>query len=107
MPDRVVNIRDFRSTIDGQERLRFPPDIVRVDRRSKWGNPFAIGAPDPDTGHPMTRDDVLRHYRGWLLDMLAPEPTFIEPLRGKRLACWCAPERCHADVIIEVEQETA
>jgi hypothetical protein len=26
----------------------------------------------------------------------------LHELRGKDLICWCAPERCHADVLIEL-----
>jgi hypothetical protein len=32
---------------------------------------------------------------------LPARPDF-EPLRGKRLACWCAPLPCHGDVIVEM-----
>jgi hypothetical protein len=31
---------------------------------------------------------------------LPPRPD-LEPLRGYRLACWCAPLPCHGDVILE------
>lgn len=31
---------------------------------------------------------------------LPPRPD-LEPLRGKRLACWCHPLPCHGDVIVE------
>jgi hypothetical protein len=26
----------------------------------------------------------------------------LHELRGKELVCWCAPERCHAEVLIEL-----
>jgi hypothetical protein len=26
----------------------------------------------------------------------------FDELRGKSLVCWCAPERCHADVLLEL-----
>jgi Domain of unknown function (DUF4326) len=26
----------------------------------------------------------------------------LHELRGKHLVCWCAPERCHAEVLIEL-----
>jgi hypothetical protein len=26
----------------------------------------------------------------------------LHELRGKNLVCWCAPERCHAEVLIEL-----
>lgn len=104
---RVVNIRDYRVIISGTWRIRFPSDVVRVDRRTPYGNPYEIGAPDPDTGMPMSRDRVVYLYRGWLGDMLATHPDFLAPLKGKRLACWCSPDEegnivpCHAFVIAE------
>jgi hypothetical protein len=61
--------------------------------KSKWANPFKI----PRDG---TRDEVIAKYRTWLQqpDLMAALPE----LRGKDLACWCAPERCHADVLREL-----
>lgn len=64
---------------------------IYIGRPSRWGNPFRIG---PDG----TREEVIARYRGWLLaqpDLLAAVPT----LRGKTLGCWCAPNRCHGDVL--------
>jgi len=49
------------------------------------------------------------HVRGLAASFSAlyPAPTLpprpdLEPLRGKRLACWCAPLPCHGDVIAEL-----
>jgi len=47
------------------------------------------------------RADVVAMYRRWLLlqpNLLAALPE----LRGKDLVCWCAPETCHGDVLIEL-----
>ncbi|WP_422733395.1 DUF4326 domain-containing protein [Micromonospora sp. WMMD558] len=53
--------------------------------------------PGPDG----SRDEVVEKYRAYLLgrpDLLALLPD----LRGRRLGCWCVPERCHAEVIAEL-----
>jgi hypothetical protein len=58
---------------------------------SKWGNPFVVGRDG-------TRDDVVEKYRKYLLaspDLLAALPELV----GKDLVCWCAPKRCHGDVL--------
>ena len=79
-----------------------PPGAVYVGRRmarlglagSKWGNPFKIGLNG-------TRAEVIAKYRTGLLqqpDLMAALPE----LRGKDLVCWCAPEPCHADVLLEL-----
>ncbi|MBQ0905058.1 DUF4326 domain-containing protein [Micromonospora sp. U21] len=53
--------------------------------------------PGPDG----TRNEILDKYRAYLLgrpDLLALRAG----LRGRRLGCWCVPERCHAEVIAEL-----
>lgn len=95
---------------------RMPPNTVKVDRTTKWGNPCVVGRHG-------TREDCVRWFTlalggmivlghkdadgSWLADklityrkMAARDRRF---LRGKNLACWCplnAP--CHADVLLEL-----
>ena len=67
---------------------------VYVGRPTKWENPFVIGRDG-------SRDDVIAKYRAWVVR----QPTLVaalQELRGKDLVCWCAPERCHAEVLIEL-----
>lgn len=64
---------------------------VYIGRPSKWGNPFTIGRDG-------TRDEVIAKYERWIHtqpELLAS----IGELRGKRIACWCAPLSCHGDVL--------
>lgn len=66
---------------------------------SRWGNPFRIG-PDGD------RDQVIERYRLWL----PHQPTLLAALgglAGKRLGCWCAPRRCHGDLLASVAPRVA
>jgi hypothetical protein len=75
---------------------RMPANTVYVGRPSKWGNPFRIGVDG-------TRDEVISKYRRWLEEKLKEDPTFLDPLKGKDLACWCPLDvPCHADVILEM-----
>lgn len=65
--------------------------FVRIDRKSKWGNPFVLGR-DGD------RDTVIRRYEAYL----AQQPTLLSALgelHGKALGCWCAPAKCHGDIL--------
>lgn len=71
-----------------------PPGAALVDRRTKWGNPFKIGR-DGD------RDEVVRRYRAWVVTRPDLMAALVE-LRGRDLVCWCAPEACHADVLLEL-----
>ena len=70
---------------------------IYIGRGSKWGNPFIIGR-DGD------RATVIREYEKWLMtqaELLAALPE----LRGKTLACFCAPLPCHGDVLARLAAE--
>lgn len=61
------------------------PGDVRIDRVSKWGNPFHIGV--------LTRDDVCNEYE------VQFNGDISEISNAKRLGCWCKPRRCHGDFL--------
>lgn len=74
-------------------------DAVYVGRGSKWGNPFHIGPSG-------TRDQVVEKYHDYILsqpELLAK----LGELTGRNLACWCAPKRCHADILLELANPTS
>lgn len=77
---------------------KIPSDAVYVGRPTIWGNPYHIGRNGD-------RRNVVALYRGWI----ASRPDLVqrakEELRGKDLVCWCAPEPCHADVLLEIANE--
>jgi hypothetical protein len=73
------------------------PHDVYVGRPSKWGNPFKIGR--DAAGAYWSRDDVIQLYASWVQQEIADGRLDVEELRGKRLACWCAPQPCHGDVL--------
>jgi hypothetical protein len=106
--ERVVNLRDFPPTIHLGRSGKFvksrvlPPDVVRIDRTTRWGNPFKIGDIDLGNGVRVTREAAIEMYRVSLATDLLYWPGYLEPLRGKRFACWCAPLPCHGDVIAEL-----
>jgi hypothetical protein len=78
-----------------------PEGAVYVGRPTRWGNPFAIGAPHPRHRRPMTRDEAIELYAANIDDEFAA--AVRDELRGKDLVCWCAPdERCHADVLLQL-----
>lgn len=111
LPDRLRKIYD-----EAQEHFELPAaprtTVVHVDdpqgydvyigranrhrglEGSPFANPFSIGK--------LTREEVLTHYR----EYITKRPDLIEQarrtLRGKRLGCWCKPEGCHGDVLVEL-----
>jgi hypothetical protein len=67
---------------------------VRVDRQTKWGNPYPMSGRSSQE-----RDRVIEEYSNWIVR----RPELIEELKKlepKRLFCWCAPQRCHAEVLV-------
>lgn len=89
---------------------RMPANTVKVDRTTKWGNPFKPGVPCAYTGGRPVQD--TRHaftlYRAVAPDNEALVAVARAELRGKNLACWCPIEPyavdgcCHADVLLEI-----
>lgn len=61
----------------------------QIDRFSEWGNPFYLGS-DGD------RDEVCDGYEIYLKYKKSLHSKLPE-LKGKALACHCAPLRCHGD----------
>jgi Domain of unknown function (DUF4326) len=96
----VVNLRGRHRENGGH----VPEGVVYIGRAmhrggwrlptSKWANPFTIGRDG-------TREEVLARYREHVL--LSPELRAALPeLRGKVLGCWCSPEACHGDVLVDL-----
>ncbi len=67
--------------------------LVRIDRKTVWGNPFIVGL----HGDHNAVCDLYREYLQRQTDLMAR----LEGLRGKVLACWCYPLRCHRDELIQ------
>jgi len=66
---------------------------------SKWGNPFVMADESDDE-----RERVIAEYREWIVAQ--PElMASLGELRGLRLGCWCAPKRCHGNVLVELMEE--
>lgn len=85
-------------------RAQFP-DAVRVDRSTRWGNPFTV----EEYG---SRAAAVAAYRAALLAGRLPgigkhPPVTVADVRaelaGRDLACWCPPDQpCHVDVLLDV-----
>ena len=89
---RIVNKRNYKG-----------PGVY-IGRPSALGNPFVIGR-DGD------REEVIRKYRDFLNtaihddERIKAEFERLEELNKKGdviLICWCAPSKCHGDIIKEI-----
>jgi hypothetical protein len=81
---------------------KMPANTLKVDRTTRWGNPFTIAE------YGSAAVAVAQHGRWMRGEIAAPgavEPPSREVLRaalgGRNLACWCALNGpCHADLLL-------
>lgn len=93
---------------------RMPANTVKVDRTTKWGNPFPVGKEGPFERIAPDAEGAVGFFRDMLYDsevMLAAGYPLHKDIRaelsGKNLACWCKPgSHCHADVLLEIANPT-
>ncbi len=94
-----------------QRGWRMPANTVKVDRSTRWGNPFVVGRHGD-------REACVRLYRRLLageLDnsdaqrrTLAHVREHLHELTGRNLACWCPLDApCHADVLLALANRAA
>ena len=79
---------------------------VYIGRPSIWGNPYSHLKDTIAEFTVETREEAIAKYRQHLLMQIKDDVMFRElllnDLDGKVLGCWCKPQSCHGDVIIEV-----
>lgn len=77
---------------------KLPPGAVKVDRSTKWGNPYVGDGPhDRDRMTKLFAEYCARPEQAAFVEEVRTE------LRGKVLACWCPLDGpCHADVLLDL-----
>jgi len=86
---------------DLEEWLKNPNNVyigrhvvyVKGANKSKWSNPFSVNK--------LGREECLKSFKNFLLNdkILLNQ---LGELKGKTLGCWCKPEKCHGDILIEL-----
>lgn len=87
-------------------------DDVYVGRGSPLGNPFSHKKGTKAAFVVETRDTAIQHYRDWLNKRITErDPAVMRALAdvydrarvgNVNLVCFCAPLKCHGEVIAEV-----
>jgi len=100
----------FRVQLRRTKGWRMPPNTVKVDRTTKWGNPFIVGKHG-------TRAECVDLFGKMLAGYICltvgdPDEQIAYrkmvklhhgELEGKNLACWCPPNAaCHADILLKL-----
>jgi len=104
-PDQVVNFSDVKSHYDKSTKSWDSDQYIYIGRynrgaglqSSDWRNKKKITAT-------VDRAGVIADYKTKILN----DPELISrlpELKDKILVCWCAPEACHGDVLIELLQD--
>lgn len=108
--------RPVRIQLLRKKGWRLPPITVKVDRTTKWGNPYRVGEPMDMAVARRWRwkiamphrvcesaEQAVKLFRLSLAFDVASKWVVRQELRGRNLACWCRPgEPCHADVLLEI-----
>jgi hypothetical protein len=112
---------------------RMPPGAVKVDRSTKYGNPFVLGKPikrDSDlwpylvAAVPALADrssalgrlqsvtlrraeDAVAAYSIWFIEQPHLMIAAFEELPGRDIADWCKPgDPCHGNWLMDMVNET-
>jgi hypothetical protein len=116
-----VTHKPHRVQLSRKAGARLPPNTVKVDRSTKWGNPFVVGQ---HGSRAECVDMFEKLMAGMVMVSHGPDPKVQRDyydmvrrdrhqLRGKNLACWCPltekgqPVPCHADVLLRIKQPKA
>lgn len=68
---------------------------------SKFANPFKIGKDG-------TREDVIDKYKEYIINKINSNEISTQELlslKGKQLGCWCHPEMCHGDILLDLIEQ--
>lgn len=80
------------------EKSKIPAEAVYVGRPTSYGNPFSISN--------FGRTGCLKKYKEYVTTgntRIAANAK--KELKGKDLICWCAPQHCHAELLMEIANE--
>jgi hypothetical protein len=109
-PPKAVRCSDgvsqpVRVQLSRKKGWKMPPNTVKVDRTTRWGNPHYIGFCGV-CGVDHTRKESVAEFEAMLMENLWATRSLLEPLRGKNLACWCKiGEPCHADILLRLAND--
>ena len=102
-----MTVKVVRIQLQRTKGWRMPANTIKVDRSTRWGNPFTQEACG-------TREAAVARYVEWIKGTAKapdhrqpPTPGEIQQaLSGKNLACWCPRDGpCHANTLLKIANE--
>lgn len=95
MRTTVVNIRYDKNK----------ENFVYIGRGSKWGNPYThMKGKTKAQFLVSSREESVEKYEEWIRQ----QPNLLSSLhelKFKRLGCFCAPAKCHGDILVKLVEE--
>lgn len=88
-----------------KRKSNIPAGATYIGRPGKFGNPFSHKDGTLASYRVKTRQEAVDAYREWVRHQAGLMHDIITELKGKDLVCWCAPEACHGDVLLEIANE--
>lgn len=86
---------DEENVYIGRRGIVFVDNVRYPLTDSPFANPYKVSKNLP-------RGEAIRMYREHIIQKIKTGEADLESLRGKTLGCWCKPEGCHGDVLIEL-----
>jgi hypothetical protein len=89
---------DINNVYIGRRGIVFIDNERFPKKDSPFCNPFKMGKNS-------SRDEVIKKYKEYILIKIEKEPELKNELilmKGKNLGCWCHPESCHGDILLEL-----
>lgn len=84
------------------------PFDVYIGRPSVWGNPFSHKELTIARFRVDSRKDAISSFEEWVRNSDDADAQFIRKnahlLLGKTLGCWCKPQACHGDVLVDLAE---
>ena len=106
MKPTVINIKDAPTGWQNDPRYlyigRQSPRYGGL-KRSTYANPYSVQQCGRERAIALYRQDATtRIMRESHVDKGELRTAFLDNLTGKILVCWCKPEACHGDVLVEL-----
>lgn len=91
-------IDDKKNVYIGRKGVVFVDGKRFPEENSIFANPYKVGKDG-------TREVVIDKYKKYIEEKMKTDKTLVSELKllkGKNLGCWCYPEKCHGNVLVEL-----
>ena len=91
-----IGYRDLEHWLENDNHIYIGRNLsfyVKGANESIWANKFSVKK--------YGREDCLKKYK----ENILKNPKLMKKLpnlKGKILGCWCYPEKCHGDILLEL-----